>query len=229
MSLDKILKSRLWPAAWQVFSRLFIMLGLALLGWGVDDLAGFLSNLVRAVFTVIVITQALLNGWMFLRIPPAPDREHQHDLEHWHYSLAELIFILSAFGDRRNVLTWSENLPLRWAGLGIYLLGSIYAIWANLTWVNHLRHKAEYACDNPVLLYEGPFRWTRYPSLLVLFFYGLGFALTFRSWVGLAFIIPLIYIIFRRISIWEKMNAVRYKKVWALRCHVSKRIIPFLY
>jgi protein-S-isoprenylcysteine O-methyltransferase Ste14 len=115
------------------------------------------------------------------------------------------------------------------SGLGVFWLGASYAIWANLTWVNHLRREAERAADNPVLLSEGPYRWTRYPSLLVLVFYSLGFALAFRSWVGLALLVPLIGIIIRRINMWEKMYAVRHKQVWGLRCQTSKRILPFLY
>jgi protein-S-isoprenylcysteine O-methyltransferase Ste14 len=227
MFLDKILKSKVWPAAWGGFSRTFIMLGLPLLAWGIEDLAGFFSNPIRTGIAALAIIQAILMAWMVYQMP---DRPHQaHDPEHWHYSLSELVFILSAFGDRRSVLTWAENPTLRWVGLGLYLLAALYSVWANLTWLNHLRHKAEHACDNPVLLTEGPFKWTRYPTLLGLFFYSLGFVLAFRSWIGLVFLIPLAGIIFRRINLWDQMYANRYKHIWVLRSQTSKRLIPLLY
>jgi protein-S-isoprenylcysteine O-methyltransferase Ste14 len=227
MSFDEILKSRFWPAAWGCFGRAFIMLGLALLAWGVDDLAGFFANPVRAGIAVIVLISSLLLGWMIYRLPVDP--KHGHDLEHWHYSLSELVFILSAFGDRRNVLAWAENPTLRWVGVGIYLSAIVYSVWANLTWVSHLQRDTGQAADNPVLLAEGPFQWTRYPTLLALILYSLGFALAFRSWPGLVFMVPLIYISLRRVNIWEKTYAERYKQVWAVRCQTSKRVIPFLY
>jgi protein-S-isoprenylcysteine O-methyltransferase Ste14 len=118
---------------------------------------------------------------------------------------------------------------LRWLGLGVYLLAALYSLWASLTWVNHLRREAESALDDPVLLSEGPYRWTRYPSLLALMLYSFGFALAFRSWLGLALMVPLIYISLRRIGILEKTYAERYQRVWAVRCQASWRIIPFVY
>jgi protein-S-isoprenylcysteine O-methyltransferase Ste14 len=227
MSFGEFIKNKLWPAIWGGFSRAFIMLGLALLAWGVDDLVGFFSNPVRTGIAALALIQALLTGWMIYQMP---ERPHQaHDPEHWHYSLSELIFILSAFGDRRNVLIWTENPALRWVGLGLYLLAAVYSAWANLTWLNHLRREAERACDHPVLLTEGPFKWIRYPSLLGLIFYSLGFALAFRSWVGLFFLIPLTILILRRVNLWDQTYAARYKHLWALRSQNSKRLIPFLY
>jgi protein-S-isoprenylcysteine O-methyltransferase Ste14 len=228
-ALDKISISKLQAGRRTGFFTLVYMLVLALLAWGVDDFAGFLVHPVRIGLIVVALTHALFHGRIARYLPIRPNREQQHDPEHWHYSLAELISILAAFGDRRNILTWAENPSLRWVGLGIFLLGSIYATWANLTWINHLLHEAERAYDSSVLLSKGPFRWTRYPSLLSLFFCSLGFTLAFRSWMGLALIVPLIYIIIRRINQWEKIYAECYGRDWALRCQASKRIIPFLY
>ena len=229
MPFDKTLKDKIRAGRMAGYHTLVYLLGLALLAWGFDNLAGFFSNPVRAGLAIIAVTQVLIHIGVILRMPPQPEREWPADLEHWHYGLAELIAILAAFGDRRNVLTWAENPPLRWVGLGVLLLGAVYAIWTNLTWVNHERRATDRACDNPVLLCEGPYRWTRYPTLLVLIFYSLGFGLAFRSWTGLIFLIVLIGTIIRRINLWEKMYAARYKQVWALRCQTSKRLIPFLY
>jgi len=230
MMLAKILNRKFLAGRMAGFFTLVYMLGLACLGWGVNDLAGFLSNPVRISFALIAVTQALIHVWVALRLPSRPlEREPSEDLEHWHYSLTELIAILAAFGDRRNILTWAENPSLRWAGIGIFILGSIYAIWVNLTWVNHLRQTDEHTYDDPVLLSAGPFQWTRYPILLILLLYSLGFVFLFRSRVSLFLIIPLLYIIVRRANLWEKMYSKRYKNVWALRCSTSKKIIPFLY
>jgi hypothetical protein len=81
----------------------------------------------------------------------------------------EAIFVLAAFEDRRNVLAWQENLPLRWVGLAIYLIGYAFSIWTNLTWIKHLQREGPRAMEHPVLLFEGPFKRIRYPSMLYLF------------------------------------------------------------
>ena len=226
---DRIFRNRIWFAFWRFLSVCLIYLGLPLLAWGADDLIGFLSNLVRASFFVVAIVYALIMAWLVYITPPQPDDEHRFDLGRWHAYMFESIIVLSAFGDRRGILAWSENPALRWLGLGIYLIGAGISIWANFTWVNHLRGEAGLAVDNPVLLYEGPFHWIRYPTMLYLAIYCLGFVLMFRSWVGLFMLLPLIAGILNRINRLEKIFAEKYKRTWPLRRHASKKIIPFLY
>jgi len=227
--LDKVFKSRIWPALNQFITTSFIFLGLALLAWGMKDSRDFLANPVRASFVLVVLLQALINAWMVYRTPPHPEHEYHFDLARWHSYMFETIFVLAAFGDRRNLLAWNENMPLRWLGLGIYLLGLGLSIRANLTWVNHLRREGERAFAHPVLLFDGPYRWIRYPSMLYLAIYCFGFAIIFRSWVGLILMIPLIWGIINRINSMEKVFAVEYKRNWPLRRHHSKRLIPYLY
>jgi protein-S-isoprenylcysteine O-methyltransferase Ste14 len=226
---DRIFKNRFWPALGRCFSVCWIYLGLPVLAWGGSDLRGFLSNPVRASFCMVVIASAIFTGYLKYITPPHPEGEQRFDLGRWHAYMFETIFVLSSFGDRRGILAWNENPALRWTGLGIYLIGTGIFIWSNLTWVNHLRREAERAVDDPVLLFEGPFHWIRYPSLLYLAIYCLGFALMFRSWVGLFLMVPLIAGIINRIDNMEKIFAEKYKRVWPLRRHASKKLIPFLY
>src|SRR5215203_1987638 len=109
---EKILKSRLWPALNQFIATSFIFLGLAVLAWGTKDLRGFLSNPVRASFVIVVLVQALINAWMVYRTPPHPEHEHHFDLARSHSYMFETIFVLAAFGDRRYLLVWPEQMPL---------------------------------------------------------------------------------------------------------------------
>lgn len=228
-TFEKLIRSRIWPALSQFIATSFIFLGLALLAWGIQDIQGFLSNPARAGFVVVVLAQASINAWMMYRMPPHPQHEHRFDLARWHSYMFETIFVLSAFGDHQHLLVWNENMPLRWLGLGIYLVGLSISIWANLTWVNHLRNEGDHAFAHPVLLFDGPYRWIRYPSMLYLAIYCLGFAILFRSWLGLILIIPLIGGIINRINNMERVFAVEYKRNWALRKLHSKRLVPYLY
>lgn len=229
MSLHKILKSRIWPAAWQIFVRFYALLILPLLAWGVDDLPGFFSNQVRMTFAIIVMLQALIGAWLVYILPPQPKHEHPIDLAHWQIDMYHVIFLVAAFGDRRNILAWAENPPVRWAGLGVYLAGAVLSVWANRTWVNHLRRETGRVQVDPALLLEGPYKFIRHPGLLCLIIYCLGFALAFRSWAGLALLIPLIAGFIHRIKNMEMDFAEQYKQVWSLRRHTSKRLFPFLY
>lgn len=229
MSLNTILNSRVWPAAWQIFVRIYALLLLPLLGWGVNDLSGFLSNPVRSTFAIIVLLQALIGAWLVYIMPPQPEQEPPIDLTHWQIDMYHVIFIVAAYGDRRNVLTWAENPLVRWIGLGIYLVGAALSIWAMLTWVNHLRKRTGNVQADPVLLFDGPYKLIRHPGLLCLIIYCLGFALAFRSWAGLALLIPLIAGFIHRIQNMERDLAQHYKQIWPLRIRTTKRLFPFLY
>ena len=229
MSLNKILESRIWPAAWQVFVRLYAMLFLPLLAWGVNDLRNFFSHPVRMTFAVIVLLQALIGAWLVYITPPQPEQEDPIDLTHWQIDMYHVIFLLAAFGDRRNILAWTENLPVRWIGLGVYVVGVALSVWAARTWIDHLRQETERTPVEPALLFDGPYKFIRHPGLLCLIIYCLGFALTFRSWVGLVLLIPLTAGFIHRIKNMERDLAVQYKQVWSLRRHTSKRLFPFLY
>lgn len=229
MTLTKIFKSRIWPAAWQLFSSFFILLGLPLLAWGLDNLPGFFSNQVRISFAVVVIIQALISAWMVYFAPPQPKHEHPVDMTHWQIDMFHFIFIIAAFDDKRNIFTWTENPPLRWLGLGIYLIGAALSIWASLTWINHLRGEGERAYAHPALIFDGPYKFIRHPSLLCLIIYSLGFSLAFRSWAGLVLLIPLTGGFIHRIKNMERDFAEQYRQVWPLRRHTSKRLFPFLY
>jgi protein-S-isoprenylcysteine O-methyltransferase Ste14 len=227
--VESFFKSRYWSALSQILYTSTVLLGLAFLAWGLDTLPAFFSNPARAAFSLVVLLQALTNAGMAYVSPPEPKHKHRFDLASWHSFMFEAIFVLAAFGDHRNVLAWQENLPLRWVGLGIYLIGYAFSIWTNLTWIKHLQREGPRAMEHPVLLFEGPFKRIRYPSMVYLFFYCLGFAILFRSWLGLILIIPLIGGIINRINNLEKFFAVRYKNIWPLRRHTSKRLIPYLY
>lgn len=208
------------------------MLGLPLIGWGLADFTGFFSNPVRVAIAMFVLVLALAQAWMVYVTPQQPNEanaEARFTRLKWHATLFELILILAAFGDRRDILTWNENQPLRWVGLGIYLLGAILSIWAGLAWVNHLRREGASAVNNPVLLREGPFKSIRYPTLLCLLLYSLGFAIAFRSWIGLALLVPLIAVVVNRTGTLDRGFAEQYRVAWPLRSYRSKRIIPFLY
>jgi protein-S-isoprenylcysteine O-methyltransferase Ste14 len=227
--LDKILKSKVWSVLGQFIYTVLVLLGLPILVWGTEALPVFFANPVRLTFSVVVLGQALISAWLVAITPPEPPHEHRFDLTHWHSHMFEAIVALAAFGDERSILTWNQNNVVRWVGLGVYLTGLALSIWSNFSWIKHLRTEAKVSLNHPVLISEGPYKLIRYPSFLYLIFYALGFALIFRSGIGMALMIPLLGGILNRINSLEKIFAEEYKKIWPLRRHTSKRLIPYLY
>jgi protein-S-isoprenylcysteine O-methyltransferase Ste14 len=227
--VTRFFKSRYWSALSQFLYTSSLLLGLSFVAWGLEDLPSFFSNPVRATFALVALAQALINAGMAYVAPTEPKHEYRFDLASWRSFLVEMIIVLAAFSDRRNLLTWEENLFLRWAGLGVYLIGYAFSIWTNWTWVKHLQREGPRAMDHPVLLFEGPFKRIRYPSMVYLILYCLGVTILFRSWLGLILLVPLINSIINRINNLEKIFEVQYKQIWPLRRHTSKRIIPYLY
>jgi protein-S-isoprenylcysteine O-methyltransferase Ste14 len=227
--LTNFFKSRYWAALSQFLYTSTMLMGLPFVAWGLEDLPSFFSNPARLAFSLFALVQALINAAMAYITPSEPKHEYRSDLLSWRSVMFQMIFVLAAFGDRRNVLAWNENLPLRWAGLGIYLIGYALSVWTNLTWIRHLQRQGPRAMAHPVLLFEGPFKRIRYPFMVYLLLYCLGFSILFRSWMGLVLIVLLIGGIINRINNLEKTFEVQYKNIWPLRRHTSKRIIPYLY
>jgi protein-S-isoprenylcysteine O-methyltransferase Ste14 len=229
MTLDHILKSRLWPAAWQVFVRTYAALLLPLLAWGMGDLSGFFANQIRTAYAIIIMLQALVGACLVYIMPPQPKHVESIDLTHWQIDMYHVVFLLAAYGDRRSVWVWEENPPLRWLGLGIYLIGAMLSVWVSLTLISRLRNTSGHTYVDPALLFDGPYKYIRHPELLCLIIYSLGFALVFRSWAGLVLLAPLTAGFIHRINNAEKDFAEQYKKIWPLRRRTSKRLFPFLY
>jgi protein-S-isoprenylcysteine O-methyltransferase Ste14 len=183
----------------------------------------------RLSFAALAILQALTHAVLVYLSPRQPASEKQLDRAAWHALLFELSFILAAFGDRRNQLTWNAQPGLRWVGLGIYLLGAILSISANLTWLQHLRQNPQGNPGDPIFLTSGVYKIIRHPTQLSLILYCLGFSIAFRSWAGLSLLILLLPAILNHIHIQEKQFAQQYRLTWPARKRSSKRLLPFIY
>jgi protein-S-isoprenylcysteine O-methyltransferase Ste14 len=216
-------------AVWRVFARSFIMAGLPLITWGLGDLAGFFAHPARAGLIVLVVAQALVLAWLGYITPPEPEQESQVIIGHYHADIFEFLFILAAYNDRHGLMSMPDILHVRWIGLGVFFLGVVVSLWAQDTWVRHLRMDIDHRGEHPVLLKKGPYRFIRYPKLLALFLHCLGVALIFRSWAGLVMLVPLIASILNLTGVMEKFFSRQYYKIWGERSHSSKKLLPFIY
>jgi protein-S-isoprenylcysteine O-methyltransferase Ste14 len=220
---------RILYAIWRVFARSFILAGLPMLAWGLGDLASFFANPVRVVYVLLVIGRALVLAWLWYICPPEPEQESQVIIGHYHADIFEFLYILAAYNDRHGLLAMPDLLAIRWSGLAIFFLGTVIALWAQATWVFHLRVEMDHTGEHPVLLQKGPYWAVRYPKLLALFLECLGIALIFRSWAGLVMLLPLVASILNLTGVMEKFFSKQYYRVWGARAYTSKKLLPFIY
>lgn len=220
-----------WKAIWRFFSRCFVLAGLPLIAWGLDDLGGFLANPARLGFILIVATQAFILAWLGYTEPPEPGstQDWRSILGHFHADLFEFINIMIAFNDRRSMLTMPENFLLRSVGVAVFLVGTLLSLSASFTWVNHLKKESIAEMDHPVLLNTGLYRWIRYPKMLALLLDCVGAVFIFRSWAGLVLLIPEFASILNQVNVMERVFSSQYQKVWYARCQTSKKLLPFIF
>jgi protein-S-isoprenylcysteine O-methyltransferase Ste14 len=81
----------------------------------------------------------------------------------------------------------------------------------------------------PELLASGPYRRVRHPQHLAVFFYCLGFALLFRSWIGLALMAAQAAALVHRIKNEEQELARRHGALWTERVRTSWKLVPYVY
>lgn len=221
----------IWKAVWRFFSKCFVLAGLPLIAWGLDDLGGFLANPARLGFILIVATQALVLAWLGYISPPEPGstQDWQLTLGHFHADLFEFIYIMVSFNDRRSMLTMPDHLLLRSVGLVVFLVGILLSMSASFTWVSYLKKAAIVEIDHPVLLNSGLYQWIRYPKMLALLLDCVGAVLIFRSWAGLVLLLAEFASILNQIGVMERVFSSHYQKVWYARCQTSKKLLPFIF
>ena len=222
---------RIGKSIWRFLSRSFVIAGLPLIAWGLDDLGGFFSNPARIGFILIALSHALILTCLNSITPHQPQSEQdlRSPLGHFHADLFEFIYILVAFNDRRSLLAMPDHLLLRSAGLLFFLSGALVSLSASASWTTHLRKETGSPVEHPILLTSGLYRWIRYPKMLALLLECTGAVLIFRSWAGLVLLLPELASILRQISVMERIFSNQYRQAWHARSRSSKKLLPFLF
>lgn len=167
-------------------------LGLAVLGWGG---AAFFSNPARVVLAIVILALALVAmfGPANLSSGEREDRGNRWVL-YVFSALALLDGFLPAYTDRIGFWTIDANV-IRWVGVVIGAVGGMLRIWP--VFVLGRRFSGLVAIQpGHTLVTTGIYGTIRHPSYLGLLLTALGWALAFRSGVGIllwaCFIPPLL-------------------------------------
>jgi protein-S-isoprenylcysteine O-methyltransferase Ste14 len=200
-----------------------LYLGLAVLGWG--GFAAFFSNPARtalAVVTLIIGVAAFFAGGS-LSSGVREDRSNR-----WVIAVLTIIGLvagyLPALTDRLNFLTIDGD-AVRWIGVALYAVGAALRLWP--VYVLGYRFSGLVAIQpGHALVTTGIYNVIWHPSYLGLFVNALGWALAFRSVVGVLLALLTLVPLVGRIVAEERLLQSQFGSEYdAYRARTS-RLIP---
>ena len=219
------------------FIPLIPLLGLPLLGWGIDDIRGFLSNLARLGFLLAATVPGLAEAYYVTKAGERNNLSKGEENKRVRRQsvvllvLAPLLFgmlFFLPFADRRSIGVMMAGQGLRWLGLLLYGLGLALMSWArNL--LGRMYSGEVTIQKSHQLIKTGPYRYIRHPVYLGMLCCALGLSFLFRSWIGLAVMIPIVGGLLFRIRDEEAVLHKEFGSEWETYCHQSWRFVPYLY
>ena len=201
-------------------------LGLAVLGWG--GFAGFFSHpaLIALVIATLVMAVAAVFSGGNLSAGEREDRSNR-----WVIYALGIIGLLSAFvpayTDRKDFLVIDGD-AVRWFGIALYVVGGAVRIWPVFV-LGHRFSGLVAIQPGHTLVTDGIYSVIRHPSYLGLLIVSLGWALAFRSIIGLFFVVLTIPPLLGRIKSEEHLLHEQFGPEYDAYRSRTSRLIPGLY
>lgn len=201
-------------------------LGLAM--WGIGGVAVFFSH--GSLVVVALATLAMVIASLFTEVNLSSG-EREDRANRWVIPAFGVIGLISgflpAYCDRLNILTLGGE-GIRWFGALLFIIGGALRLWP--VFVLGRRFSGLVAIQpGHRLVTDGIYQWLRNPSYLGLVINAVGWALAFRSLVGLLLaaltLIPLI----ARIHSEEALLRGQFGAEYDAYCARSWRLLPGVY
>jgi protein-S-isoprenylcysteine O-methyltransferase Ste14 len=201
-------------------------LGLAILGSGGFD--AFFSHpaLIALTITVFVLSGVALFSSGNLSPGVREDRGNRWVIMAFAL-IGLLLAYLPAYTDRKG--TWTlDGDAIRWLGVVLFAAGGALRIWP--VFVLGRRFSGLVAIQpEHTLVTSGVYGVIRHPSYLGLLVSSLGWALAFRSGVGVLLTVLLIPLLIARIHAEETLLRTHFGDEYEAYCRRTSRLIPGLY
>jgi protein-S-isoprenylcysteine O-methyltransferase Ste14 len=203
-----------------------VYLGLAVLGWG-----GFAAFFSHPALTALAIATFVMSGISLFSGGSISPGEREDRANRWVIVAFALIGLLSgylpAYTDRREFWTLDGD-TIRWLGVALFAVGGVLRLWP--VFVLGRRFSGLVAIQpGHTLVTSGVYGVIRHPSYLGLLVNSLGWALAFRSGVGVLLTALTIPPLLARIHAEEKLLRSQFGDEYdAYRARTS-RLIPGLY
>lgn len=203
-----------------------LQFGLAVLGWG--GFAGFFSH--PAFWALAIATAVLVFVAMFsagnLSSGQQEDRGNRWVLAAFGV-IAILIAYLPAFTDRKGILVIDGD-STRWLGIVLYFLGGSLRLWPVFVLGDRFSGLVAIQPEH-TLVTTGIYSQIRNPSYLGLIAGTLGWALVFRSGVGVVLAASMIAPLIARMNAEEKLLRAHFGSEYDAYCARTSRLIPGIY
>lgn len=205
---------------------LCVFLGLAVLGWG-----GFGPFFAHPVFIVMTAITLLLGASAMFTQGNLSSGEREDRSNRWVFWAFAVLTMLGgwapAYTDRIGFWTLDGE-ATRWVGLMLYTAGGVLRIAP--VFVLGPRFSGLVAIQaGHQLATTGIYSWVRNPSYLGMIVTVMGWALIFRSGVGLIFGALVLVPVIGRIRAEEKMLRSEFGEAWDAYARRTWRLVPYLY
>ncbi len=214
------------------FLAQFVVWGLLLFGWGLDDLRGFFSHPARLGLLVVAVlgTAAVLVS--HLDFDPFRKGEKPVGRQRWILAVLVAITLFSAwfmpFGDRRGLLVFADADAVRYIGLALNASGGAIRLWG--LWMLGRQFSAYVTLQqNHRLVQTGIYRFVRHPMYLGVLLAFPGSALVFRSWLVIPLFVICAVLLGARIAQEEKLLAEHFGAEFEAYRRRTWRLLPYLY
>jgi protein-S-isoprenylcysteine O-methyltransferase Ste14 len=201
-------------------------LGLAILGWG--GFAAFFSHpplIALTIVFVVLVGVSLFSGGNL----SSGEREDRGN--RWVLAAFGLIGLLSAYfpayTDRREFWTFDGD-AVRWIGVALFAAGGALRIWPVFV-LGHRFSGLVAIQPGHTLVTSGVYGVIRHPSYLGLLVNSLGWALAFRSGVGVLLTALMIPPLVARMRAEETLLRTQFGGEYDAYCRRTSRLIPGIY
>lgn len=211
----------------------FIQVGLALLGWGIDDFAGFVSHPARMILLVVLGITSVVFAWF---MPKNSFSDGTKDKLVMKQKIPVFLIgtafismsLLEPYCDRRDLWLLASGDTVRYVGLAIFLVGAIFCSWGPLYLGKQFSWNVTVQEDHQ-LVTGGPFSLMRHPRYFGIITWSLGAALIYRSLIGAILTVFVCAMLMWRIADEEILMRQEFGQQWEQYCKRTKRLIPLVY
>lgn len=201
-------------------------LGLAVLGWG-----GFAAFFSHPALVVIVLATLVLAALALCTEGNLSPGEREDKANRWVLAvfgvLGLLLAFLPAYTDRLDIWTLDGEV-IRWLGVVLFIAGGALRLWPVFVLGNRFSGLVAIQPGH-TLVTTGIYRTLRNPSYLGLLINALGWALAFRSGVGVLLTALMLIPLIARIRAEEALLHAQFGAEYEAYCAKTWRLIPGLY
>ena len=201
-------------------------LGLAILGWG-----GFAAFFSHPALIALTVALCVMSGVALFSEGNLSSGEREDRGNRWVLIAFGLLGLLAgylpAYTDRKEFWTFDGD-TIRWLGVLLFAAGGALRLWPVFV-LGHRFSGLVAIQPGHQLVTSGVYRVIRHPSYLGLLVNALGWALAFRSAVGVLLTALMLPPLLARIRAEERMLRTQFGREYDAYCGRTSRLLPGVY